>query len=240
MILHEGSDLISHRGTETQRGALLLALLVLLAAPGEAQEGLAGRYSLQGVREMAAEIVLGGDGRFEFALTYGALDQVARGSWTRRGDRVQLVAESGPPPSFGSAGMETRAEAQYERLGDAAPLVVRVTEPESGGGWRNVDVAVELSDGRTVSGTTAPGGRAEFAVAAWKGARPRRIGVAYPAAQVPRRWYAVPDPAVRTMTVELAAGNIIPPAFKTKTLHVTTLRGRTALRMEGVPGTFIR
>ncbi|HEX8360101.1 MAG TPA: hypothetical protein VF613_08340 [Longimicrobium sp.] len=239
------TDLTSHRGTETQREGrvrvfALALLLVVLASAGWAQDSLAGRYSLRGVREMAAEIVLGRDGRFAFALTYGALDQVAQGKWSRRGNRVVLVSESAPPPSFGSASMETRPEAHYERLGDAAPLVVRVTEPESGAGWRNVDVAVELSDGRTVTGTTVQGGRVEFPVAAWKGARLRRIGVAYPAASVARRWYTVPDAAVRTMVVDLQPGSIIKPAFATRTLYVTTVAGRTALRMEGGPGTFVR
>jgi hypothetical protein len=221
----------------------LLAVLVLagwIAAPAGAQEELAGRYVLRGVREMAAELVLGSDGRFAYALTYGALDQGAQGSWSRRGDRVVLTSDSAPPPSFGGATMETRPEAQYERLGNAAPLVVRVTSPESGAGWRNVKVTVELSDGRTVTGTTMPGGRAEFAVAEWKRAGLRRIGVEYPAASVPRRWYAIPDPAVRTMVVDFEPGNMIRPAFTTKTMYITTVGGRRALRMDGGPGTFVR
>jgi hypothetical protein len=223
-----------------RRVVLWLLAGIVIAGPLRAQEELAGRYSLQGVREMAAVIVLGRDGRFAFALTYGALDQGAEGSWTRRGDRVLLVSDTRPPPAFGGASMETRPEAQYERLGNAAPLVVRVTSPESGAGWRNVEVAVELSDGRTVTGTTVQGGRAEFPVAAWKGARLRRIGVAYPAASVARRWYAVPDPKVRVLAVDFEPGSMIKPAFQTQTLHVTTAGGRTALRMDGVPGPFVR
>lgn len=221
-------------------GIALLFAAALGSPPAAAQPDLAGRYTLRGVREMGAELVLGRDGRFAFGLAYGALDQAARGTWSRRGDRVVLVADRPPPPAFTSATMEPRPEAQYERLGKAAPLVVRVVTPEEGMGWRNVEVVVELSDGRTRTGSTMPGGRVEFPVAEWRGARLRRIGVAYPAGGVARRWFTVPDPAIRTMIVELAPGNLVKPAFETRTLHVTTSGTRTALRMDDVPGLFVR
>jgi hypothetical protein len=220
----------------------MVAVLLLAAGAPRAwtQQELAGSYVLRGVREMAARLDLGSDGRFAYAFTYGALDQGAQGSWSRRGDRVVLMSDRAPPPSFGGATMEVRPEAHYERLGSAAPLVVRVTSPESGAGWRGVRVTVELSDGRTLTGTTAAGGRVEFAVAEWKRARLRRIGVVYPAASHARRWYAVPDPAVRTIVVDFDPGNMIEPAFRTRTLYITAVGGRTALRMEGGPGTFVR
>jgi hypothetical protein len=71
-----------------------VALFLLVAATDSgramAQSGsLAGVYD-GGQMEIAATLELRPDGRFNYALSYGALDEQATGRWTVSGDRVLL------------------------------------------------------------------------------------------------------------------------------------------------------
>src|SRR4051812_37021984 len=71
-----------------------VALFLLVAAtgsgPATAQPGsLAGVYD-GGQMEIAAALELKPNGRFNYALSYGALDEQAAGRWTVNGDRVLL------------------------------------------------------------------------------------------------------------------------------------------------------
>ena len=70
--------------------ALLLVAAATGAGPATAQSGsLAGVYD-GGQMEIAAALELRSDGRFNYALSYGALDEQAAGRWTVSGDRVLL------------------------------------------------------------------------------------------------------------------------------------------------------
>lgn len=51
-----------------------------------------GHYYLSGVMETGSELLLRPDGTFEWYLSYGALDQYARGSWVSDGGAVVLTA----------------------------------------------------------------------------------------------------------------------------------------------------
>ena len=94
-----------HLGKEFMRGqsaivaAVVAALLPLGAACADAagcaaaDPLLAGHYYLQGVMEVGSELLLKADGRFEYMLAYGALDELASGCWTRNGGAVTLHAE---------------------------------------------------------------------------------------------------------------------------------------------------
>ena len=106
----------------TRLRMLLPALLLAgCAAPALAQEqarpkdaaakpvdaALAGEYSLSGVMETGSGLLLRGDGRFEWYFSYGALDLGARGTWARKGDRVELtVVDMGYPPLYPQAKFE--------------------------------------------------------------------------------------------------------------------------------------
>ena len=59
-------------------------------APADAT--LAGDYHLNGVMELGSEIRLLPNGRFDYMLAYGALDEPASGCWSREGGTVTLVA----------------------------------------------------------------------------------------------------------------------------------------------------
>jgi len=77
-----------------------LALLLVLAASAAAQvASLAGTYD-GGQMEIAAGLELKADGRFRYALSYGALDEEAAGSWRLSGDRVLLTSDPVTPPRF--------------------------------------------------------------------------------------------------------------------------------------------
>ena len=62
------------------------------AACAPADPSLAGHYYLRGVMEVGSELLLHPDGRFEYMLAYGALDELASGCWTRSGTTVTLHA----------------------------------------------------------------------------------------------------------------------------------------------------
>jgi hypothetical protein len=59
-------------------------------APADAT--LAGDYHLNGVMEVGSELRLLPNGRFDYMLAYGALDELASGCWSREGGSVTLVA----------------------------------------------------------------------------------------------------------------------------------------------------
>src|SRR3954447_14089479 len=93
-------------------GAFLTALLPSGSAPS-----LAGHYRLH-VHEAASEIVLRADGRFEYALAYGALDEEAIGRWRRVGNRILLTTLPKPVPAAFTPGKAARTT--------AAPLALHV------------------------------------------------------------------------------------------------------------------
>ena len=76
------------------RAIMLLALATAsVAAPAMAQPAsLVGTYDGRQM-EIAAGLQLGADGRFRYALSYGALDEQATGKWALHGDRVLLTSD---------------------------------------------------------------------------------------------------------------------------------------------------
>lgn len=88
------------------KSAWLALPMVVWTAPAMAQpaeENLVGHYYLQGVMETGSELLLRPDGRFQWYLSYGALDLFAEGTWRVTGDAVELVAAPSadvPKPGF--------------------------------------------------------------------------------------------------------------------------------------------
>jgi hypothetical protein len=82
------------RGQSAIVAAVVAALLPVgaSAACAPADPSLAGHYYLEGVMEVGSELLLKADGRFEYMLAYGALDELASGCWTRNGGVVTLHA----------------------------------------------------------------------------------------------------------------------------------------------------
>jgi hypothetical protein len=127
----------------------LLPLFLLGAAPAEAERGPAGAYRLVGEQDVASGLRLGPDGRFQYFLSAGALDEQAEGRWQQRGGAIVLVTEPKPvPPAF-----ERTSSAKTM----AAPLKVRVSWP-GGGGIAGVDLRIGLDDGAVLDGYTQEDG----------------------------------------------------------------------------------
>ena len=100
---------------------------------------LAGTYD-GGQMEIAAGLELGADGQFRYALSYGALDEEARGRWDVDGDRVMLTSDPVTDPAF--------------VLLAARPLEARVVklalDLPAGIERQYFDARIGLSDGRAI------------------------------------------------------------------------------------------
>jgi hypothetical protein len=80
--------------------SLLLAVVSAIAVPAIAQPAsLVGIYDGHQM-EMAAGLELRADGRFRYALSYGALNEEAAGKWTISGNRVLLTSDPLRAPRF--------------------------------------------------------------------------------------------------------------------------------------------
>ncbi len=115
--------------------ATVMAAL-LLAAPS-APPSLAGHYRLH-VHDAGSELVLHPNGRFEYGLAYGALDEAATGRWRRVGNHILLTTAPKPVPAAFSAG---RAAHSAE-----VPLALHVTWP-NGRGIPGMDFRVDFDSG---------------------------------------------------------------------------------------------
>lgn len=107
---------------------------LLLAAPGSP----VGHYRLHRVQDAASELLLRANGRFQYALAYGALDEEAAGRWRRVGNHILLTTMPKPvPASFApaKAGRTTRA-----------PLALNVTWPD-GRGIPGIDFRIDFDSG---------------------------------------------------------------------------------------------
>ncbi len=118
---------------------------VLVLAAAAVSSPLVGQYALTGVREAAGGLELGADGRFRYALSYGALDEQAEGRWRLEGGRVLLTTDPAPKPPAWTA---VAAEA-----GEPGVFAVLLEGPD-GRPIPNIEVEVRLKDGSLEKGTT--------------------------------------------------------------------------------------
>ena len=64
---------------------------VAAAECARADAALAGQYTLSGAMEVGSQLRLHANGRFDYMLSYGALDELASGCWSRNGQTVTLA-----------------------------------------------------------------------------------------------------------------------------------------------------
>lgn len=95
--------------------AVLGALLAVLATPAQAADPIAGQYEARKM-EVGAFLDLKPDGRFEYGLAYGALDEQATGVWRREGDAVILDGDPVNEPRFTAEGQATRSPRGHIRF----------------------------------------------------------------------------------------------------------------------------
>ncbi|WP_156416977.1 hypothetical protein [Sphingopyxis sp. H050] len=74
----------------------------MITAPAAAQDSsFIGEYRLAEGPDVGGGLLIRDDGRFQYMLAAGALDERAEGRWEMRGDRICLTTESKPvPPAF--------------------------------------------------------------------------------------------------------------------------------------------
>jgi hypothetical protein len=123
------------------RGKLLFAAVLLTAAAPPAANPV-GRYRLQDGPDVASEIRIAADGRFEYALAAGALDEYASDTWRRDGRQIRLTTTPKPVPPVFSPGKAARTE--------AAPLILHVVWSD-GHEMNGVDFKIEFDSGPPVS-----------------------------------------------------------------------------------------
>lgn len=95
--------------------------LAVDCAPADAV--LSGHYFMSGVMEVGSELLLKSDGRFEYMLAYGALDEYASGCWSTNGRVVTLVASkfeanATDPMKFSRMELEIRPRGKLVRTFD--------------------------------------------------------------------------------------------------------------------------
>ncbi len=77
----------------------LLLAAALIAAPATAQESpFAGEYSIAEGPEIGGGLLIRNDGRFQYMLAVGALDERADGRWETHGDTICLTTDPKPVP----------------------------------------------------------------------------------------------------------------------------------------------
>lgn len=129
------------------RSILLTAVLgaLLIGSSASAAPGLVGAYRIAEGPDIAGELVIRADGRFQYALAAGALDERAEGRWVRTGSKVCLHTEPKPvPPVFSKA-------APIAIDGRTATLLV--TWP-NGRGAARVDFRIGFDTGDPLEGYT--------------------------------------------------------------------------------------
>jgi hypothetical protein len=77
-----------------------IAAMLMVAAPAAVADSPAGLYEIHQM-EMAGGLELKANGRFRYALSYGAVDEEGEGNWIFDGNKVRLTSSPMPKaPSF--------------------------------------------------------------------------------------------------------------------------------------------
>lgn len=76
---------------------VLLTTSFAVDAASAQSENLAGHYYLSGVTEVGSELLLKQDGSFNWAMSYGAMDQQSEGTWKLQNGKVVLTSKALKP-----------------------------------------------------------------------------------------------------------------------------------------------
>ena len=181
---------------------------MLLAAAGSVaakERSPAGDYRLVGEQDVASGIRLEPDGRFQYFLIAGALDEQAEGRWSSADGLVALVTEPKPePPRFRQAA---------PRKTDTAALSVRVSSPQ-GRGIAGVDLRIGFDEGEPLDAYTQEEG---WELAAEERRKPRWIELSVP-------MHGLTSPR---FPIDLAAGNALDFTLIANDLGVLDFEGVT-------------
>jgi len=190
----------------------LLAMILLStgAAPADPAHpaALVGEYDGHQM-EMAAGLELKADGRFQYGLSYGALDEQAEGSWVADHGSVMLTSDPVTPPRF------TLVE---QKAGPAKELRIAIDVPH-GMNPQYFDAVVTFADGHTVQEQLSED---ERVIPLADGMVPTRVMIVLSIFSLHGDWVAI-DPS---------KGNRLRFGFEPNDLGKVDFRG-TALKDEG-------
>ncbi len=124
----------------------LLIAFALLASPAAAQDSpFVGEYAIAEGPDVGGGLLIRNDGRFQYELAAGALDERAEGRWEARGDTICLTTEPKPVPPAMAKG--TPGEI------DGAVPTIAVTWP-NGRTVAGVDFTIGFDSGDPIDGYT--------------------------------------------------------------------------------------
>ena len=191
----------------------LLAALLLLPAATPADPAhpaaLVGEYDGHQM-EMAAGLELKADGRFQYALSYGALDEEAEGNWVAERGSVVLTSDHVTPPRF------TMIE---QKAGPGQELHVALDVPQ-GINPQYFHAVASFADGHAAEQQLGEEGEAVIPFA--NGVAPTRVLIALPSVDIHGDWVAI----------DAAKGNRLHFRFEPNDLGKVDFHG-TALKVEG-------
>lgn len=134
---------------------IFLFAVALIAAPAAAKESpFVGEYRLTEGPDVGGGLLIRSDGRFQYMLAAGALDERAEGRWETHGDRICLTTDPKPVPPTMEKGPLLEVEG-------ATPTLL-VTWP-NGRGIAGVDFTIGFDTGEPIEdytqydGWTLPG-----------------------------------------------------------------------------------
>lgn len=117
---------------------IFLAALLLAAGPAAGADALAGLYEIRQM-EMGGGLELTPDGRFRYALEYGAVSEEAEGRWTINDGRVLLTSDPMPKsPSF---------DVVKDEPAPAGQLWLELAPPGFGDFTTNLEMIATFKDG---------------------------------------------------------------------------------------------
>ncbi|WP_428681022.1 hypothetical protein [Sphingopyxis sp.] len=124
----------------------LLLAAALIATPAAAQDShFVGEYALAEGPDVGGGLLIRNDGRFQYMLAAGALDEQAEGRWEVRGDRICLTTDPKPVPPTMKKGPPIEV--------DGAVPTLLVTWP-NGRGIPGVDFVIGFDSGDPAEGYT--------------------------------------------------------------------------------------
>jgi hypothetical protein len=184
----------------------------------ESRKALSGRYFLQGVREVGAELQLGLDGRFSYAIAYSAVDGSAQGRWEERKGLITLTTDPRPPASFSL--LEASKDIPPDAGGADKPavtLLVVVKTKRLGVPWSDIQVAARFSNGLERTGVTSRRGALGFLEKTeppWKDVTVTEVQVrSQGRTPIPPATIKVPA-GTKTLVVDFEPGPLMPSAFE--------------------------
>jgi hypothetical protein len=145
---------------------LFVVLTMLSVASGANETDPAGRYVLNGVREMDSALLLRNDGTFAASLAYGNVEGRVQGRWQRQGETLILQGAQGHPEIaelINGTRLTLDGACLLRDMGEYQACYLRQPELPYGA-WRlgyfapdYMDVWVETTDITDVRGITSRG-----------------------------------------------------------------------------------